>query len=70
VSLATVRGVIALQISIRRRVRKRMEGFIILSTMHVQDLKDIEGDRARNQKTFPLVSQKISRWSIIISVLY
>lgn len=47
-----------------------MIGFIILSTMHIQDLKDIEGDRAINRKTFPLVvGQETSRRSIAVSVL-
>jgi 4-hydroxybenzoate polyprenyltransferase len=47
-----------------------MIGFVILTTMHVQDLKDVDGDRARDRKTFPLVmGQETSRWSIAIAVL-
>ena len=38
---------------------------IILTTMHVQDLKDQEGDRTRGRKTAPLVfGETPSRWMI------
>jgi 4-hydroxybenzoate polyprenyltransferase len=48
-----------------------MIGCVIFSTMHVQDLKDVDGDGARNRKTFPLVmGQETSRWSIAVSVLW
>ena len=43
---------------------------VIFTTMHVQDLKDQEGDRARNRSTAPLVmGESVSRLSIAISVL-
>ncbi|KAH8690687.1 UbiA prenyltransferase family-domain-containing protein [Talaromyces proteolyticus] len=43
---------------------------IILSTMHVQDLKDQEGDRARGRSTAPLAIGDIpARWTITVGVL-
>ena len=43
---------------------------VIFTTMHVQDLKDQEGDRARNQSTAPLVvGESSARLSIAISAL-
>ena len=42
---------------------------VIFTTMHVQDLKDQEGDRARNRSTAPLdLGDGVSRWSILASV--
>ena len=47
-----------------------MVASVIFTTMHVQDLKDQEGDRARNRRTAPLVmGESNSRLSIAISVL-
>jgi hypothetical protein len=44
-------------------------GFIVFTTMQVQDLKDQLGDRERNRHTAPLVIGDIpSRWSIAIGV--
>jgi 4-hydroxybenzoate polyprenyltransferase len=38
--------------------------------MHVQDLKDVGGDRARNRKSFPLgIGRETSRRSIAASVI-
>ncbi|KAM7206085.1 Digeranylgeranylglyceryl phosphate synthase [Naviculisporaceae sp. PSN 640] len=38
---------------------------VILTTMHVQDLKDQEGDKSRNRKTVPLVfGDWFSRWAV------
>jgi 4-hydroxybenzoate polyprenyltransferase len=43
---------------------------IILSTMHVQDLKDQEGDRARARSTAPLaLGDSMARWTITGGVL-
>ena len=43
---------------------------VILTTMHVQDLKDQEGDKARGRKTAPLVlGDTQARWSIAVPVL-
>ena len=40
-------------------------GLLIFSTMSIQDLKDIEGDRLRNRKTAPLIlNDRIARWLI------
>ena len=42
---------------------------IIFTTMHIQDLKDQKGDRARNRSTAPLAAGDcFSRWSIVVSV--
>ena len=44
---------------------------VILTTMHVQDLKDQEGDRAHNRQTVPLVlGDTLARWTIAGSVLF
>lgn len=55
-------------------------GCIIFTTMHVQDLKDITGDRARDRKTAPLVLGEIRTryflafavpfWSVISSMYW
>ena len=43
---------------------------VIFTTMHVQDLKDQEGDRARNRSTAPLdLGDGVSRWSILAAVV-
>ncbi|KAI8935078.1 hypothetical protein NX059_007673 [Plenodomus lindquistii] len=43
---------------------------IILTTMHVQDLKDQDGDRLKRRSTAPLVlGEYASRWTIAIPVL-
>lgn len=43
---------------------------VILTTMHIQDLKDQEGDRARGRLTVPLaLGDANSRWSIAIPIL-
>lgn len=44
--------------------------FVILTTMHIQDLKDQDGDRAKGRSTAPLVlGDYHSRWTIAIPVL-
>ena len=44
-------------------------GGIIFSTVHVQDIPDLEGDAARGRKTLPLVIGEMrARWSIAILV--
>ncbi|KAE8151234.1 UbiA prenyltransferase family [Aspergillus avenaceus] len=48
-----------------------MIGGVVLTTMHIQDLKDQVGDRARGRKTWPLVlGDKVSRWWIAGSVQF
>lgn len=43
---------------------------VILTTMHVQDLKDQEGDNARGRKTAPLVlGDRPARWTIGVSIM-
>ncbi|PVH94757.1 hypothetical protein DM02DRAFT_721109 [Periconia macrospinosa] len=43
---------------------------VILTTMHVQDLKDKEGDHARGRRTAPIVlGERMCRWSIAIPVV-
>ncbi|KAI9792108.1 MAG: hypothetical protein M1816_003090 [Peltula sp. TS41687] len=40
-------------------------GLIITTTVHVQDLEDMPGDRARHRHTIPLFyGETVSRWSI------
>ena len=42
---------------------------VIFSTMHVQDLKDQPGDKARGRRTAPLVlGDNAARWTIAVSV--
>ncbi|KAF2268728.1 hypothetical protein CC78DRAFT_443184, partial [Lojkania enalia] len=44
---------------------------VISSTIQVQDLPDIEGDRARSRKTMPLIYGDILvRWSVGIATLF
>lgn len=46
-------------------------GCIIFTTMHVQDLKDIAGDRARDRKTAPLVfGETGTRYFLACAVLF
>ncbi len=45
-------------------------GCIIFSTQQVQDLKDQEGDRARNRSTAPSVMGDVAaRWSVAVPVV-
>ncbi|KAI1436710.1 UbiA prenyltransferase family-domain-containing protein [Xylaria sp. CBS 124048] len=40
---------------------------IVLTTVHVQDLPDMEGDRARNRQTAPLVyGEAWTRWTVAV----
>lgn len=42
---------------------------VILTTMHVQDLKDQEGDKARHRATAPLtLGDRAARWSIAVPI--
>ena len=44
---------------------------VILTTMHVQDLKDQEGDRTHNRQTAPLVlGDSLARWTIAVPILF
>ena len=43
---------------------------IVLSTMQIQDLKDVVGDHMRNRQTMPLIfGDTVTRWSIAVPVL-
>ena len=43
---------------------------VILTTMHVQDLKDIVGDRARGRRSAPIVlGRKVAAYTIAVPVL-
>jgi 4-hydroxybenzoate polyprenyltransferase len=43
---------------------------VILTTMHVQDLKDVKGDAARERKTAPLVlGERAARWTIAVPIV-
>lgn len=42
---------------------------VILSTMHVQDLKDQEGDAARGRQTVPLaLGNRVARWTLAVPI--
>ncbi|KAL6714745.1 hypothetical protein ACLMJK_008170 [Lecanora helva] len=42
---------------------------VIFSTVHIQDLPDIEGDRTRGRETIPLLyGQAVARWSVAIMI--
>lgn len=42
---------------------------VILSTMHIQELKDTKGDKWRNRQTVPLrFGDRVGRWSVAIPV--
>ncbi|XDG05842.1 hypothetical protein ABKA04_005457 [Annulohypoxylon sp. FPYF3050] len=44
---------------------------VILTTMHVQDLKDQEGDRARGRRLAPLVlGDRVARWTIAVPICF
>jgi 4-hydroxybenzoate polyprenyltransferase len=44
---------------------------VILTTMHVQDLKDQEGDKARGRHSAPLIlGDKTARWTIALPVIF
>jgi 4-hydroxybenzoate polyprenyltransferase len=43
---------------------------IITSTVQIQDLPDLEGDKARGRKTVPLVyGDGVTRWSLVVTIL-
>lgn len=47
-----------------------MVSAIIFMTMHVQDLQDVEGDRARGRRSAPIVmGDRPARWSIAVPML-
>jgi len=42
-------------------------GAVVLTTVHVQDLPDQEGDAARGRKTIPLeIGDEMARWSVAV----
>jgi 4-hydroxybenzoate polyprenyltransferase len=44
---------------------------VIFTTMHVQDMKDVGGDRARGRRTAPIVlGDMAARWSIAVPVIF
>ena len=44
-------------------------GFAVTTTIHVQDLKDQQGDALRERRTLPLVmGDSFARWTIIIAI--
>ncbi|KAF2870138.1 UbiA prenyltransferase family-domain-containing protein [Massariosphaeria phaeospora] len=44
---------------------------VIFTTMHVQDLKDVAGDRARGRRSAPIVfGRVITGWSIAVPVVF
>lgn len=48
-----------------------MVSLVIFTTMHVQDMKDQEGDKKRGRCTVPLVvGDRVARWSIAVPVSF
>lgn len=46
-------------------------GTIVMTTVHAQDLPDVEGDRIRGRKTMPLVyGERIARLSVTLAVCF
>ncbi|KAJ3560842.1 hypothetical protein NPX13_g9167 [Xylaria arbuscula] len=44
---------------------------VVLTTMHVQDLRDQEGDRRRGRKSGPIaLGDRLSRWTIAVGVIF
>lgn len=44
---------------------------VILTTMHVQDLKDVAGDKSRGRQSAPLVlGENVARWTIALPVVF
>ena len=44
---------------------------VILTTMHVQDLRDQVGDRQRGRRTVPLVlGDAVARWIIVVALAF
>lgn len=43
---------------------------MILSTVHAQDFRDVEGDAAQGRQTFPILSPSLSRISMPFSLLF
>jgi 4-hydroxybenzoate polyprenyltransferase len=57
------------EITTRGYVWIAMMSAVILTTMHVQDLKDTAGDQARGRRTAPLVlGDRAARWSIAVPI--
>ena len=47
-----------------------MYSLVIFTTMHVQDMKDQAGDRARGRRTAPLIfGDRAARWSLAVPIL-
>jgi 4-hydroxybenzoate polyprenyltransferase len=43
---------------------------VIFTTMHIQDLKDVAGDRARGRRTAPIIfGRRIAGWTIAVPVM-
>lgn len=56
-----------------------INALVILTTMHAQDFRDLDGDKLRARKTLPIVFPLASRlsmllnltsWSMLLSLLY
>lgn len=46
-----------------------MYSLVIFTTMHVQDMKDQAGDRARGRRTAPLIfGDRVARWSLAVPI--
>ncbi|KAJ7615482.1 UbiA prenyltransferase family-domain-containing protein [Roridomyces roridus] len=43
-----------------------ISGGIFATTIHAQDFKDVDGDRAIGRRTIPIVLPSIARWTVII----
>lgn len=46
-------------------------GLVVLSTIQVQDLRDLEGDRARGRRTLPVIIGDVAcRWAVAVPVMF
>lgn len=48
-----------------------MYGLVVLATIHVQDLRDLEGDKARGRRTLPvIIGDEACRWTVALPVTF
>jgi hypothetical protein len=54
----------------KSRIWTILVSFVIFTTMHVQDLKDVAGDRSRGRNTAMIVlGDRVARWTIAVPVM-
>ena len=48
-----------------------MIGSVVLTTVHSQDLPDMDGDSARGRKTIPLIyGESVARYSVAVGIVF